>query len=103
MTDRLVPVAKVSDIPPGKAVVVDVEGEEVAVFNAGGTFYAMTNECPHEGGPLGHGWTDDGKTVTCPWHGWQFDLAGEPGAGPDGIWRFHVVVRGDDVCIEAVD
>jgi nitrite reductase (NADH) small subunit len=68
-----VEVAKVADIPPGTAKAFVVGNYEVAVFNLGGTFYALENACPHQGGPLVDGWLD-GKTVTCPWHAWCFDV-----------------------------
>ncbi|MCZ6676407.1 MAG: sigma 54-interacting transcriptional regulator [Candidatus Poribacteria bacterium] len=66
-------VAQTSEIEPGKSKVIKLGGESVAVFNAGGKFYATANTCPHQGGPLGEG-DLDGEVVTCPWHGWKYDL-----------------------------
>lgn len=54
--------------------IVSAFGDEVAVFKTNLGFRACQNLCPHAGGPLGEG-ESDGKTVTCPLHGWQFDLA----------------------------
>jgi nitrite reductase (NADH) small subunit len=45
----------------------------VALFNVDGNFYALDGVCPHQGGPLGKG-KITGCVVTCPWHGWQFDV-----------------------------
>jgi nitrite reductase (NADH) small subunit len=45
----------------------------VALFNVEGSFYALDGVCPHQGGPLGKGKLT-GCVVTCPWHGWQFDV-----------------------------
>ena len=45
----------------------------IAVFNVEGTYYALDGVCPHQGGPLGKGSLTD-CVVTCPWHGWQFDV-----------------------------
>ncbi len=73
MTVEFVPVAKVSDVAPGSAATVVVDGREIALFNAGGSFYALDNTCPHQGGPLAEGWIE-GLTVTCPWHAWCFRL-----------------------------
>ena len=51
-----------------------VAGERiVALFNVGGTHYALDGICPHQGGPLGKG-ALTGCIVTCPWHGFQFDV-----------------------------
>ncbi|MBT4865448.1 MAG: Rieske 2Fe-2S domain-containing protein, partial [Planctomycetaceae bacterium] len=42
-------------------------------FNVDGEFHALDGVCPHAGGPLGEGGLS-GNIVTCPWHGWQFDV-----------------------------
>lgn len=68
-----VTVARTEDIPPGESRVFVVRGHEVAVFNVDGRFFAVSNHCPHQGGPLVAG-TVRGRTLTCPWHYWQFDL-----------------------------
>ncbi len=49
------------------------EDRIIALFNVAGTFYALDGVCPHQGGPLGQG-DLAGCIVTCPWHGWQFDV-----------------------------
>lgn len=68
-------IALLEDIPVGKARIVSIPGgEEIALFNIDGKILALTNECPHDGGPLGEGYIEDCK-VTCPWHGWEFNIA----------------------------
>jgi nitrite reductase (NADH) small subunit/3-phenylpropionate/trans-cinnamate dioxygenase ferredoxin subunit len=71
--DPYVPVAAVADVQPGRSRTVLVDGREIAVFNAGGAFYAIDNTCPHQGAALSEGWVE-GTTVTCPWHAWCFNL-----------------------------
>jgi len=66
-------VASVDEIPPGRAKTVVIGTREIALFNAAGTFYALENTCPHQGGPLAEGWIE-GSTVTCPWHAWSFRM-----------------------------
>lgn len=67
-------VGPADEIEDGRAkVVAVVEGERIAVFRDGSTFHAVSNLCPHQGGPLGEGRVLDG-CVTCPWHGFQFRL-----------------------------
>ncbi len=66
-------VARVADVAPGTAKMVVAGVREIALFNVGGTFYALDNTCPHQGGPLSEGWIE-GTTVTCPWHAWCFKL-----------------------------
>jgi nitrite reductase (NADH) small subunit len=68
-------IAKVADIAPGRGIRVEANGQEIALINAGGTIYAIEPNCPHMGGPLDEGELDGG-TLVCPWHGWEFDLAG---------------------------
>ncbi len=70
---NFVKVALIKDVPPGEGRCVDANGQIVALFNVGGTFYAIDNTCVHRGGPLGEGSLED-KVVTCPWHGWQYDV-----------------------------
>ena len=57
----------------GKAVEIIIAGRAIVVANVGGTFYACHNTCPHADGPLGDGKLD-GKMLTCPYHGYEFDL-----------------------------
>ena len=70
---RWVAVARVEDVPPGQGRECVAEDRIVAVFNVQGEFYALDGVCPHQGGPLGQGQLQ-GHVVTCPWHGWQFDV-----------------------------
>src|SRR5262249_37050161 len=62
-------VAKKAEIEQGKAIVADLGGPKVAVFNVDGIFHVLTNECGHQGGPLGEGKLE-GFSVVCPWHQW---------------------------------
>ncbi len=69
-----VKLADVTDIPEGQSIVVrGPEGLEVALFKIEGQIFALDNTCPHMGGPLGEGDIENCR-VTCPWHGWQFDI-----------------------------
>ena len=66
-------VAMAADVPIGEARVVDAGGKPIALVNAGGTLYAVDNTCLHRGGPVGEGELD-GTVLTCPWHGWRWDV-----------------------------
>jgi NAD(P)H-dependent nitrite reductase small subunit len=68
-----VTVARSEEVGPGQCRVVEVNGNEVAVFNLNGTFYAIDNMCAHQGGPLGEGLLE-GETVICPWHSWKYNV-----------------------------
>ncbi len=96
---EFVRVATTGEIAPGTGRCVEVSGREIALFNAGGTFFALDNTCPHRGGPLGEGELE-GTVVTCPWHAWQFDLrSGESLTDDLKVARFDVKVEGDAVLV----
>lgn len=68
-----VAIARADDCPPGTSLELVAGDQIVALFNVEGTFFALDGVCPHQGGPLGRGCLS-GAIVTCPWHGWQFDV-----------------------------
>ena len=70
---RRVLVGQAADVPVGEGRVVEAEGKTLALFNVDGAFYALDNDCPHRGGPLGEG-DLDGTVVVCPWHAWRWDV-----------------------------
>ena len=96
-----VKVARRDDIPEGTGKTVEAAGKPIALFNAAGRFYAIHNTCLHRQGPLGEGELD-GTTVTCPWHGWQYDVT--TGVNLDDKSRkvacFAVKIEGDDIMVE---
>ena len=71
---EFVKVASTKELVPGSCKTVEVSGSRIALFNVAGKFYAMDDTCAHRGGPLGEG-NLDGAIVTCPWHGWQYDVS----------------------------
>lgn len=69
---EFVKVAEVKDVRAGSGISIETNGKAIALFNCDGTFLAMDDTCPHQGGPLGEGELA-GTVVTCPWHEWRFD------------------------------
>lgn len=67
-------VTQVTDVPVGTGKEFTVGGRVVALFNVDGTFHAIDGICAHAGGPIGDG-ALQGCIVTCPWHGWQYDVS----------------------------
>ncbi len=65
--------ARKDEIPAGSIREFQVDGKTLAIANVDGKFYAIDNTCLHRGGPLAQG-PLTGKTVTCPWHAWQYDV-----------------------------
>lgn len=98
---NLVKVARTGEIPVGQGKCVEVEGKRIAIFNVDGTYYALDDICPHQGGPLGEGELN-GTVVTCPWHGWEFDVTTGVNRDDSDIQQqqFAVKVDGDDILVE---
>lgn len=93
-------VARTSDLPPGSSKVIVVRGMPVALFNVSGTIYAVSNVCLHRGGPIAEGEVA-GVTVTCPLHGWEYDLrTGRSATNPTACLKtFDVRIEGDDILV----
>jgi NAD(P)H-dependent nitrite reductase small subunit len=66
-------VCSLADVPEGAGREVVAGGRIVALFRVGEEVYAVDGMCGHQGGPLAEG-TLVGCIVTCPWHGWQYDV-----------------------------
>jgi len=95
---EFVRVTGTTDVKSGQGIVLEVNGKTLAVFNVDGAFHAIDNTCIHRGGPLGEG-DLEGSVVTCPWHGWQYDVTtGACVANPAArVERYEVQVEGTDV------
>lgn len=92
--------AKINEVPSGEGRVVEVSGKSVALFNVDGMFYAMDNTCMHRGGPLGEGELA-GDEVTCPWHGWTYDVkTGQCTSASGGVKSYPVKCEGESVMVE---
>jgi nitrite reductase/ring-hydroxylating ferredoxin subunit len=91
-------VAKVGELEPGKSRVVEMKGKSIALFNIDGTLFAVDNVCLHMGGPIGEG-SLSGSVVTCPWHGWQYNVEnGVKISDPEKkLKTYEVVVEGEEI------
>lgn len=101
MSDILL--GKTSELTPGKLHKVTINEKEVLVVNLDGNYFAMDDTCTHAGASLSEG-TIEGQTVTCGWHGAQFDcksgkLAKFP-AKINDIKSYEVIVEADEVFLK---
>lgn len=87
---------RVEEIPVGEGRTVVVDGVQVAVFRLrDGSLRAVDAVCPHRGGPLADGLTDD-CVIVCPLHGYTFDLSsGSEISGADLSVRSYPVEEVD--------
>lgn len=96
---EFVKVASANEIAPGHGMLVTVKGRDIALFNVDGNFFALSNACTHEEGPLAEG-EISGHEVICPWHGAKFDVRTGEVLGPpayDAVTRYDVRVTGGDI------
>jgi cell fate regulator YaaT (PSP1 superfamily)/nitrite reductase/ring-hydroxylating ferredoxin subunit len=94
-------VGKKGDVAPGQGIVADLGGPKVAVFNVDGVFHVISNECGHQGGPLGEGKLE-GFAVTCPLHQWKFDVTtgGCLSVVGSSVRRYEVAAAGEELYVK---
>jgi nitrite reductase/ring-hydroxylating ferredoxin subunit len=93
---------RVHDLKPGQTWLANVDGDDVAIYNVDGSFYATQNECTHSEGPLNEG-DLDGHQIICPWHDSCFDVRdGSVCRGPakQPLKTYRVVIDGDVGTVE---
>lgn len=111
-------VGSVDEMPPGSYKFVQAGKFGIGVYNVDGEFRAVTNYCPHRGGPLCVGRrypvidssapyefevSGGDEILKCPWHGWEFDLRdGESEVGKKRIRTHKVRVEDGTVYLEGV-
>lgn len=100
-TKAMVRVGSVTAVEAGDAILTTLpDGRDVALFLCQGKVVATQGQCPHAQGPLHEGEVE-GTVLTCPWHGWSFDL--ESGECLDdesyALRRFPIRIEGDDVLV----
>ena len=96
-------VANIDDLPRGQAKVVTAGDQRVALFNIGGTCYAIDDTCTHRGGPLSEG-TLEGDVVICPWHVARFCVRDGHVQGPpasQNVASYTVRVSDSNIDIES--
>jgi len=109
---RRVAVKPVREFPPNTREIIQVGRQSIGVFNVDGEFFALRNHCPHQGAPLCLGMISgttlpgkpyeyeygrENEIITCPWHGWEFELA----TGASVFNPHRVRVRSYAVTVEA--
>lgn len=88
-----------SELLENRVMTVDAGHTQVCLTHFNGTFNALTNKCPHQGGPLGEGSIENGL-LRCPWHGWDFDPCGGDSDGfADGLKTYALKIEGDAIYV----
>ena len=93
-------VGRVQELKDNKGFLTRVRGEEISVFKVGGEVFAIGNVCPHQHFSRLHDGEVKGFTVTCPMHGWTYDLRTGVSTNASGrVKRYDVEIRRDEVFI----
>jgi 3-phenylpropionate/trans-cinnamate dioxygenase ferredoxin subunit len=108
---RKIPVKRLSEFPPGSREIIHNGRQTIGVFNIDGRLHALRNHCPHQGAPLCLGMISgttipgepyeyvygrENEIITCPWHGWEFEIA----TGKSIFNPHRVRVRSYEVTVE---
>jgi len=90
----------VDQVPFGEGRTFEVAGEQVAVFRLrSGRWYGLSAVCPHRGGPIADGQTDE-RVVMCPLHHNTFELAtGCSTTGAEPLRSYPVAIDGDEIVL----
>lgn len=102
-TYDFVKVCKLLDLQEGKGKRFFVNDVDVAVFKIDGVICALSNVCPHKQSTIIYdGFVEDGK-VTCPAHGWEFELkTGNLASGGKGLDKYEVKIENEFVYVKAI-
>ena len=97
----MTPAAKLGDVPNFGKKVVSVNGQEILLVNVKGTIFAVENECPHQGSPMGAAMVKDGH-ISCPRHGYRFNLTdGRCMDHPEyTLNTYPVEIQGDEILVK---
>jgi 3-phenylpropionate/trans-cinnamate dioxygenase ferredoxin subunit len=100
-----VKVAEADELRPGEKMLIELDGQFIALINVDGNYYAIDDVCTHDGGPLAEGELD-GHEIICPRHGARFDVrTGEALSMPafEPVTTYEVKVEGKDILIALKD
>lgn len=102
---KWIEIGHVEDIPFLGSRVVQVAGEDIAIFKtSAGEIFAMEDKCPHKQGPLSQGIVH-GKSVSCPLHNWNISLISGEALGADSgcTHTLSTQIKGDKVFLKVPD
>jgi len=100
-------IGELEEFPRGSIKEISIQGKTYAISNIDGMLYAIDGRCTHAGGKISNGRLE-GKIVTCPKHGAQFDVTNGknlkkpwiPFAKASDLKNYKVSIDGENVLIE---
>jgi nitrite reductase [NAD(P)H] small subunit len=98
---EFIKIAALADLKGPGGTMVHVRGLDIAIFRCGGEFVALNNVCSHQHFSMLHKGMVENCTVTCPMHGWVYDLrTGRATTGEGRVARYAVREEGGDLLLE---
>jgi pyruvate oxidase len=89
----------IGDLPEGRVKSVTAEHTNLCITHFEGQLSALSNKCPHQGGPLGEGSIENGL-LRCPWHGWDYHpCTGKAPGFDDGVDTYPTKIKGDSLLV----
>lgn len=90
--------ADLQEIPENNFLIREINGISMGAICINGEYHVVLNYCPHEGAEICKGTVSgtslacevgqklsydlDGQVLTCPWHGWEFEITSGKGLFP---------------------
>ncbi len=97
-------IAGVEELKGRRGILRIAAGLEIALFSVEGTVHAVSNHCPHQLASTLHESLVEGGVITCPMHGWSFNLCtGAPVNAGGRLKKFPAEVKGSDVYVTIDD
>jgi nitrite reductase/ring-hydroxylating ferredoxin subunit len=98
---EFVKIAKMQDIPEKEGQRFDVDGLDIVVFKINGEIFVINNLCPHQHAPVLFEGGLNGYALSCPLHGWVFDLkSGQSSNGQSKLKKYPHKLDDEDILIE---
>ncbi len=70
---QFIKITAASELPDGERLFVEIGSKPIVIFSLNGEYFATSDECSHDGGPIGDG-EIEGYEIICPRHGARFDI-----------------------------
>ncbi len=90
----------IEEVKEGRGKKVIIENEEIALFKIGEEIFAVSNICPHQKFAKLHEGIFENGIITCPMHGWSYDVRTGNSASAGGtLKKFNVAIRNKKIFI----
>ncbi len=96
-------VCRVEEVKSGRGKKVVIDGEEIALFTVDGKICAVSNMCPHQKFQKLHDGMFENGVVTCPMHGWSYDVRTGVSTNASGRLKVFEVIEKNGKVIILID